>query len=52
MVQNINLLKLFLLILYENKYYMQVYLETCADEFVSTQMIDYLDENLFEWGKN
>ena len=33
---------------YENKYYLQVYLDNCAFKIVNKQMTDYLDENLFE----
>ena len=33
---------------YENKYYVQVYLDDCACKIVNNQMIDYLNENLFE----
>ena len=33
---------------YENKYYLQVYLDNCAYKIVNRQMIYYLDENLFE----
>ena len=36
------------LLVYENKYYLQVYLDNCAYKIVDKQGIDYLDENLFE----
>ena len=36
------------LLVYENKYYLQVYLDNCASEIVNKQMTDYIDENLFE----
>ena len=36
------------LLVYENKYYLQVYLDSCADKIVNKQMTDKLDENLFE----
>ena len=32
---------------YENKYYLQVYLDNCAYKTANKQMTDYLDENLF-----
>ena len=35
------------LLVYENKYYLQVYLDNCAYKIVDKQMIDYLDDNLF-----
>ena len=36
------------LLVYGNKYYLQVYLDNCAYKTVNKQMTDYLDENLFE----
>ena len=36
------------LLVYENKYYPQAYLDSCAYKIANKQMIDYLDENLFE----
>ena len=36
------------LLVYENKYYPQAYLDSCAYKIAKKQMIDYLDENLFE----
>ena len=36
------------LLVYENKYYQQVYLDNCAHEITNKQMTDYLDESLFE----
>ena len=36
------------LLVYDNKYYLQVYLDNCAYKIVSKQMTDYLDDNLFE----
>ena len=36
------------LLVYENKYYLQVYLDNCAYKIVNEQMTDYLDENGFE----
>ena len=33
---------------YENKYYLQVYLDNCAYKIVNKQMTNYLDENIFE----
>ena len=34
--------------LYENKYYLQVYLGNCTYKIAIKQMTDYLDDNLFE----
>ena len=36
------------LFVYENKYYLQVHLDSCAYKVVKKQMTDYLDENVFE----
>ena len=36
------------LLVYDKKYYLQVYLDNCAYKIVNKQMADYLDENLFE----
>ena len=36
------------LLVYNNKYYLQVFLDDCAYKTVNKQMIDYLEENLFE----
>ena len=36
------------LLVYENKYYPQRYLDNCAYKIVNKEMTDYLDENLFE----
>ena len=34
------------LLTYENKYYLQVYLDNCAYKIANKQMTNYLDENL------
>ena len=36
------------LLVYDSKYYLQVYLNNCAYKIVNKQRTDYLDENLFE----
>ena len=36
------------LLLYENKYCLQVYLDNCAYKIVNKQMTGYLGENVFE----
>ena len=36
------------LLVYENKYYQELYLDSCAYKIVDKQMADYLDDNLFE----
>ena len=36
------------LLVYDKKYYLQVYLDNCSYKIVNKQMTDYLDENLFE----
>ena len=35
------------LLVYENKYYFQVYLDNCAYKITNKEMSDYLDDNLF-----
>ena len=35
-------------LVYENKFYQQVYLDNCAHKIVTKQIADYLDENIFE----
>ena len=40
------------LLAYENKYYLKVYLNNCAYKIVNKQMINYLDNNLFESDEN
>ena len=37
---------------YNTKYYLQVYLDNCACKILSTQVIDYLDDNVFESDQN
>ena len=36
------------LLVYDNKYYLQVCLDNCAYKTVNKEMTDYLDENLLE----
>ena len=36
------------LLVYDNKYYLQVYLDNCVDKTINKQVRDYLDENVFE----
>ena len=38
------------LLVYENKYYVQVYLDNCPYKIIGQQMIAYLDDNLFKTG--
>ena len=33
---------------YDDKLYLQMYLDNCAYKIAGKQMIDYLDDNLFE----
>ena len=35
-------------LVYDDKYYLPVYLDKCAYKVEGNQMIDYLDDNLFE----
>ena len=36
------------LLVYDRKYYLEVYLDNCAYKTVNKQIADYLDENVFE----
>ena len=36
------------LIVYENKYYLEVYSDNCAYKTVNTEMVDYLYDSIFE----
>ena len=36
------------LLVYDNKYHLQVYLDNYDYRIINKQMIDYLDENIFE----
>ena len=36
------------LLVHENKYYLQVYLDICVDKIVNTEMVDYLEYNIFD----
>ena len=39
------------LLVYGNKYYLEVYLVNCAYKILDKQIIDYLDQNVFETQK-
>ena len=36
------------LLVYDNKFYQQVYLDNCAYKTINTQIVDYRDDNLFK----
>ena len=40
------------LVVYENKYCLQVYLDNCAYKTANKEMIDYLDDNLYKCFEN
>ena len=40
------------LLVYNMKYYLQVHLDNSAYKIINNQMIDYLDDNLFEADKD
>ena len=46
--ESITFISIDSLLIYDNKYYLQVYLDNCAYKIVGKQMIDYVDKNLFE----
>ena len=39
-------------LVYENKYYLLVYLDNCAYKIVEKQMLDYLDDHFFDSDQN
>ena len=41
-------ISIYSLLVYENKYYLQVYLDNCAYKITKKQMTNYLDDNLCE----
>ena len=48
--ESVTVISIDFLLVYENKYYLQVYLDNCADEIQTKQMTDYLDDKLFNNG--
>ena len=40
------------LLVYESKYHVEVYLYKCAYETINTEILDNLDDNLFEADEN
>ena len=36
------------LLVYKNRYYLQVYLDNCVHKIIDKQITDYLEDNLFE----
>ena len=50
--ESFTIISIDFLLVYQNKYYLQVYLDNCVYKIVNTQMIHYLDDNLFESDKN
>ena len=40
------------LLVYDNKFYKQVYLDNCAYKIINTQMVDYRDDDLFKNDEN
>ena len=47
-----TIISIHLLLVYENNYYLQVYLHNWAFNILNTQMPDYLDDNIFETDEN
>ena len=46
--ESFTVLSIHSLLLYDKKFYLQVYLDNCAYKTVNKQMTDYLDDKLFE----
>ena len=40
------------LLVYENKHYLEVYLDNCAYKIVKKQMTEYPDDNIFDADEN
>ena len=47
-MRNFTVVSVDSLLVYENKFYLQVYLDNCAYKIVRKQMTGYLDENVFK----
>ena len=39
-------------LVYDSKYYLQIYLDNCAYNVADNQIIDYVDDNIFETDKD
>ena len=46
--ESFRIISIVSLLVYENKYYLQVYLDSQAYKTIKKQMRDYLDENILE----
>ena len=46
--QSFTVIFFYSLFVYDNTFYLQVYLNNCAYKIVDKQMIDYLEDNLSE----
>ena len=46
--ESFTVISIVYLLIYENKSYLQVYLDNCAYKIANIQLADYLDDNLFE----
>ena len=45
--ESFTVISIYSLLVYENKYYLPVYLDNCAYKFVNKEMTDYLDDDRF-----
>ena len=46
--QSFTIISIDSLFVYENKYYLQIYLDNCAYKIANIDMLHYVDDNLFE----
>ena len=46
--QSFTIISIDSLFVYENKYYLQIYLDNCVYKIVNIDMLHYVDDNLFE----
>ena len=47
--ESFTIICVYSLLVYENKYYLQIYLDDCVCKFVDKQIIDCLDDNPFRF---
>ena len=47
--ESVKVISIDSLLVYKNKYYLQVYLDNCAYRTAHKQIPDYCDESLFEY---
>ena len=46
--ESFTIISIHSLLIYENKYYLEVYIDNCAYKIVNSQIVDYLNDIDFE----